>query len=92
MSTDPELTRMRAAMDALNARLVDLLHERARLCRAIGAWKRAHGLPAIDPLREQQMLAAALADLPADGYGEQALGAILRAVFAASRSIVGEGR
>lgn len=89
MSDDPELLRLRAAMDAINARLVAVLHERAALCRRIGACKRARGLPGPDPAREQQMLATMLQQVPPDGFPPDDLAAILRAVFAASRRLVG---
>lgn len=83
-----ELDALRAAMDVLNRRLVDVLHERARLCRRIGARKKADGAAAADPAREQQMLAALLGQAPADGFAPAELEPILRAVFAASRAVV----
>ena len=88
MTTDPELERLRAAMDAVNRRLVATLHERARLCHAIGAWKKRHGIAAIDPVREQEMLATMLHELPEHGFPRASLAAILHEVFAASRAIV----
>jgi chorismate mutase len=88
MSDDSELARLRARMDDVNRRLVDALHERARLCRTIGAWKRERGLPAVDAAREQAMLAAMLAAPPADGFSREQLEAVLREVFAASRALV----
>lgn len=83
-----ELDALRAAMDVLNRRLVDVLHERARLCRRIGALKKVHGHAAADPTREREMLAALLAASPADGFAPAALEPILRAVFTASRDVV----
>ena len=91
MSDDPELARLRARMDDVNRRLVAALHERARLCREIGAWKRRRGLPAVDKAREQAMLDAMLGEPPADGFSRGQLEAVLREVFAASRALV-EGR
>lgn len=88
MDDDEELRRLRAAMDVCNRRLAAVLHERARLVRAIGAWKRARGAPPIDPVREAQMLAAVAAATPADGYPADALTKIFGAVFAASRDLV----
>lgn len=88
MPIDPELERFRAAIDGLNERLVEVLHERARVCRAIGAWKRARGLGPIDPAREQAMLAALTHEVPHDGFSAEALATVLRAVFAASRELV----
>jgi 3-deoxy-7-phosphoheptulonate synthase/chorismate mutase len=83
-----ELQSLRGEMDAVNERLVDVLHERARLCRRIAAWKRAHGQPAADPAREEAMLAALLRAAPGDGFARDELAAILRAVFATSRELV----
>lgn len=91
MPTEPELHDLRAAMDVVNQRLVAVLHDRARLCHRIAAWKRAHGAPPVDASREQQMLAALLQGAPADGYDPAALTRILHEVFAASRQIVENG-
>lgn len=87
MPSDDELDQLRAAMDVCNRRLAAVLHERARLVRHIGAWKRTHGLPAADPVREATMLAAATAGAPADGFPPAVLQVILAAVFAASREL-----
>lgn len=89
MSTD-ELVRFRAAMDEINRRLCAVLQERATLCREIGRWKQSHGMPAADPAREQAMLTELLRDA-GNGFDAEALGRILRTVFAESRSLV-DGR
>lgn len=86
MSPD-ELARHRAAMDAINQRLCAVLQERAMLCRHIGAWKRANGVPAADPAREQAMLEELLRDV-GPGFEAGALERILRVVFAESRQLV----
>ena len=66
MDNPPELTRLRAAMDDINHRLTDILHERARLARKIGTIKHATGMTISDPEREQAMLLEMLRDaLPA---------------------------
>ncbi len=85
---DDPLTQLRSAMDVCNRRLVDVLHERARLARAIGAWKQQHGLAAVDPGRERAMRAALLALPAAGGFAADQLAAILDVVFAASRQLV----
>lgn len=85
---EPELTRLRAAMDVVNQRLVAALHDRARLCRTIAALKHAHGAAAHDPEREAAMRTALLRSPPADGFPAAALAAVLDAVFAASRQLV----
>jgi len=75
-------------MDALNERLITLLHERAALAREIGRCKRAGGLPVQDATRERDELAAAIASRPADGFTEAQLHSILGEVIAASRALV----
>jgi chorismate mutase len=92
MPTDDELDRLRAAIDVCNRRLVAVLHERAQLVRRIGACKAARRLPPVDPAREAAMLAAACAQVPADGYPTAALRTILAAVFAASRPLAADPR
>lgn len=88
MDTPLELHFLRKAMDAINQKLVAVLHDRARLCRAIGIWKRSRGMPAVDEAREQKMLENLLAGAPEDGFSREQLAAILAAVFAASRTVV----
>jgi chorismate mutase len=83
-----ELGRLRAQMDTINRRLAAVLHERAALCRRIGACKRSQGLAGPDPAREQAMRDALLRDLPADGFARDDLAAILDAVFTRSRALV----
>ncbi len=84
---EPEdLPALRARMDALNARLVALLQERAALVAVIARHKRQAGLPAADPAREAAMLEALLRE-PGPGFARDELAALLRAVFAASRGL-----
>src|SRR5690606_13287699 len=47
---------LRARIDELNLRLLDLLSERARLAAEIGSLQAAAGASQYDPVREQQML------------------------------------
>jgi chorismate mutase len=92
MDTPLELHFMRKAMDAINQKLVAVLHDRARLCRAIGIWKRSRGIAAADPAREDAMLERLLRMPPEDGFTASQLTTILHAVFAASREVVGEAQ
>jgi len=50
------LPERRAAIDGIDARLVLLLNERARVVRDIGRLKQEAGLPANDPQRVEQVL------------------------------------
>ena len=88
MSGHEDLHDLRARMDALHARLLSVLHERAALAREIGRCKRDAGLAALDPEREQAMLEAALQAAPADGFSATQLTRILAEVLAASRALV----
>lgn len=74
-------------MDRTNARLVRVLQERARLARSIAQLKRELGLRGADPRREREMLERALQRAPA-GFSQRELKGLLRAVFAASRTLV----
>jgi len=57
MSPQPEnLDDWRGRIDALNARLVELLNERARCAEGIAAFKQQNGLPVFDAKREQAVL------------------------------------
>jgi len=88
MEHDPELERLRRGIDACNRDLCAALDERARLVRVVATLKRAHGLAALDPAREDEMLRRVRALARADGYGADALERIFRAVLAESRAIV----
>jgi 3-deoxy-7-phosphoheptulonate synthase/chorismate mutase len=87
----PELRRLRARMDRLNRRLAAVLQERARLADEIGALKRRQGLPAADPAREREMLAAVLDGAPR-GFAREDLERIFKVVFRTSRARVEAAR
>jgi|GEM_PF-1272139 len=50
----------RIEIDRIDAEIVRLLNQRARLCRKIGKWKRKIGLPIVDLEREEMILRNAL--------------------------------
>lgn len=85
---DRELAALRARLDACNARIVAALDERAALVREVARWKRARGLPALDPGREARMAAEVRARASAAGFGPDALARIFEAILAESRAIV----
>lgn len=86
-----DVARLRKRMDRVNARLVAVLQERARLALAIGRAKERHGLAAADPSREREMLEQLLAGAPR-GLDEAELARVLRSVFTASRRLVIDDR
>lgn len=52
----PELARLRASIDNLDAAVIHLLAERFRCTQRVGELKAQHGLPPADPAREQQQI------------------------------------
>ncbi len=71
-----DLNELRNEIDAVDAGLVALLEKRLDVSAAIGAYKKAHGLPVLDRSREAEKVEAvkamcrpATADLIGDLYG-----------------------
>jgi chorismate mutase len=56
-NADPELARLRASIDNIDAALVHMLAERFKCTQAVGVYKATHGLPPADPSREAQQIA-----------------------------------
>lgn len=57
--SDP-LPEYRRRIDDLDARLMEILSERARVVEEVGAYKREHGLPVYVPHREREVIERAL--------------------------------
>ncbi len=55
------LAEQRARIDALDRRIVALLHQRAEVVQAIGRWKGQAGQAVTAPAREQEVLRNAMA-------------------------------
>jgi len=56
-SGDDQLASYRASIDNIDAALVHLLAERFKITKAVGYHKAVIGLPASDPVREDQQIA-----------------------------------
>ena len=56
MTTDPELLRLRASIDNIDAALIHLLAERFKCTQRVGEYKAQHGLPPADLEREAQQI------------------------------------
>lgn len=54
----PDLSAIRAGIDATDRRLVALLAERQRLVQQVIDYKRARHMPVVDRRREDEMIAA----------------------------------
>lgn len=52
----PSLAQLRARIDQVDDRLVELIAERCNLARAAGEWKAAEDRPLQDPAREAQVV------------------------------------
>jgi len=50
------IEELREKIDAVDSKIVRLLEERLDLAGKIGEAKRRHGLPLIDPKREQEVI------------------------------------
>ena len=74
----------RQAIDEVDNKILDLLIERHHLAMRLGEFKRTHGIPIYDPEREQAILAR-LAERNAERLNSQAILAIWREIFSASR-------
>lgn len=82
-----ELEAVRARIDELDRRLVELLNERAELARAVGRAKAALGRRAIrDAAREREILVR-VAMANAGPMPQADLLAIYRRLFAATRAL-----
>ncbi len=82
---DPELQRLRASIDNIDAALVHLLAERFKCTQRVGEFKATHGLPPADPSREAEQIRrlrdlAAAAKLDPD-FAEKFLAFIVQEVI-----------
>lgn len=57
MQVDPELEKLRGSIDNLDAAIICLLAERFKITQQVGVVKKAKGLAAADPEREDQQIA-----------------------------------
>ncbi len=55
---DAELEALRAAIDDVDHRLLELIRQRIALVLQVGDYKRARGLAVYDPARERALLTA----------------------------------
>src|SRR5262245_31144736 len=83
---DAQLTELRARVDVINRKLLELLQQRASVVLEIAARKRALGLDGFDPKREEQMLHELLSRSEGP-YGHTEIRDIFRAIFRASLEI-----
>ena len=56
MQSDPARERLRGSIDNLDAAIICLLAERFKVTQQVGVLKKAKGLAAADPEREEQQI------------------------------------
>ncbi len=84
--TPGEMDGLRDGIDAVDAEIVRLLDERARLARRIGEVKLAKGLPAYVPSRERKVMNR-VAELGEGDFPKTGLEAVFREIISASISL-----
>lgn len=62
MMSNQELEELRAQVDNINLKLLELINERARIIQEIGHIKVKQGMPRFDPVREREMFNKILAN------------------------------
>lgn len=79
------LDALRRDIDALDARVVDLLAERQRLVEKVAAWKRSHNLPVYHPAREEDLISRRRAQAQGAGLDPDLLEDLFRRLLRQSR-------
>ncbi len=83
---DGKIQSLRARIDDLNLRILDLLSQRAALAEDIGELQSAMGLSHYDPVREQEMLEA-LTAANEGPFSDAAVKSLFKQVFQASMQL-----
>ncbi|NHA69788.1 chorismate mutase [Phycicoccus flavus] len=78
----PDLARLRASIDNIDAALVHLLAERFKCTQAVGELKARSGLPAADPSREERQVTRLRALAHESGLDPQFAEAFLNFIIA----------
>lgn len=88
---DPELARLRDAIDAVDRALLGQLNERARLVQEVGAVKHKSGAPVYSAAREREVIGALTASNPGP-FPSAAIAPVFREIISATRSLEGPVR
>jgi len=79
-----QLEAYRREIDRIDGELVELFLKRMEVTGAVGAYKRQHGIPVLDPVRERQVIAAKTAKTE-DPVRKADLAALYEAIMGISR-------
>lgn len=86
---DPDLASHRAAIDAVDQALLELLARRRSLVEGLFAHKRGRGLPLVDPARERALLAERRAAAERLGVPGDLAERVFRAILESSHAQAG---
>lgn len=76
------LEELRQEIDRLDAQLLAVIGERLRVCCRVAEFKRAHGLPVLQPERAAQVVERAIALGAAHGLDERFVRALYGLIMA----------
>jgi|YelNatPaOPRAMG01_1025707.scaffolds.fasta_scaffold117367_2 chorismate mutase-like protein len=76
------LEEYRAEIDHLDAQLIDIVARRLHVCCRVAEYKRAHGLPVLQPERATQVVERAIAQGTAHGLDERFVRALYELIMA----------
>ena len=79
-----ELTALRQEIDQLDSQIAQLFLQRMEVCREVGEYKKANGLPVLDSGREKEVIAAKTA-LTGDPARKADVAALYESIMAISR-------
>lgn len=82
----PELARLRARIDAIDAEILEKLNARAEAVLEVGRVKGRSGLAVYEPAREQAIVARLVSANPGP-FPDRAIGPVFREIVCATRSL-----
>lgn len=80
-NTDPQLSQLRAQIDALDSELVDLLNRRAKVTAQVGQVKSRTGMPIYVPEREAELISKRREEAQAQGVSPGLVEDLLRRIM-----------
>lgn len=79
-TTTESLSELRAEIDKLDDRLLELLAHRMRVSRQIGQYKKEHGMPVLQAARYEELLARRAAQAAQLGMDREFMRSVLQAI------------
>lgn len=87
-----ELSELRQDIDRIDSQIFKLFAERAEVACGVAEYKRAHGKPVFDPVRERQKIADAGSRVPEDlsSYGQILMELLMEASRSRQHALLGD--